>query len=470
MAAEPMRRVDAAWYRMDRPRNTADIVALLGLEERLPFPRLRSLIADRLLPQVRFRQRVRAAELGLPTWEEDPGFDVARHVVGPRVLEPGPAALHACLGRLATEVLDPTHPPWRIEVLESGGTSALALKIHHCVGDGRALVGVLRRIADEAVWDSTPGAGAFRPLALARDGLEAVSRALQDPRAALHLAGEAASFGGSLAHLVALPADRPTILSRPHSGVRRVAWTRALPMDRVRTACRRGGVTVNELMLAAIAGALRTVLARAGEPVDALAPRALMPVDARDPQDRSLGNGFGLVFFDLPVRAASPADRLAMIRARSEALRHSPEAVVTLAVLGAIGLLPPGLERLATSFFARKASLVVTNVRGPSAAVRLGGSLVDRLIFWVPHPATLGLGISIISYAGEIRVGVRSDRAVLEDPGTLARAITAELAALGVEEGRRVPPVRIHVPNPNPNLNPPSEPVIRVPSPMAPGP
>lgn len=433
MAAEPMHRVDAAWYRMDRPRNTADIVALLGLAERIPVPRLRRLIADRLLPQVRFRQRVRDAELGVPSWEEDPEFDLARHVVA-RALEPGPAALDACLGRLATEPLDPAHPPWRIEVLESAGRTALALKVHHCVGDGRALVGVLRRIADEAVWESGPAAGAFRPLALARDGIEAVSRALQDPRAAVRLAADAGAFGGSLARLVALPFDRPTILSRPNSGVRRVGWTRALPLDRVRAACRGAGVTVNELMLAAIAGALRTILARAGEPVDALAPRVLMPVDARDAEDRSMGNGFGLVFFELPVRAASPGDRLAMVRARSEALRRSPEAVVTLAVLGAFGLLPHRLEHLGTSFFARKASLVVTNVRGPAAPVRLAGSRVDRLVFWVPHPATLGLGVSIISYAGEIRVGVRSDTAAIEDPGALARGIASELSALGVEE------------------------------------
>jgi diacylglycerol O-acyltransferase len=453
MAAEPMGRVDAAWYRMDRPRNTADIVALLGLAERIPFSRLRTLIADRLLSQVRFRQRVRAADVGVPCWEEDPTFDLARHVVGPRVLEPGPAALQACLGRLATEALDAAHPPWRMEVLEWGGRTALAFKVHHCVGDGRALVGVLRRIADEAAWESAPGGRAFRPLALARGGFEAISRALQDPRAALHLAGEAAAFGGSLAHLVTLPADRPTLLSRPTSGIRRVAWTRALPMDGLRTACRRAGVTINELMLAAIAGALRTILARAGEPVDALAPRVLMPVDARDPADKSLGNGFGLVFFELPVRAASPGDRLAMIRARSDALRRSPEAVVTLAVLGALGLLPPRLEHLATSFFARKASLVVTNVRGPAAPLRLAGSPLDQLLFWVPHPATLGLGISIISYAGEIRVGVRSDRAVLDDPAALARAITSELLGLGVERGRtatrrRVAAVPVCVPMP----------------------
>jgi diacylglycerol O-acyltransferase len=446
MAAQPMRRVDAAWYRMDRPRNTADIVALVGLAERLPIGRIRSLIADRLLPQGPFRQRVREADLGVPSWEDDPAFDLARHVVGPRNVEPRAAALHASLGRLATEPLDPAHSPWRMEVLEGGGKTALALKVHHCVGDGRALVGVLRRLADDAVWDQFPAGHTFRPLALARDGVKAVVRSFRDPRSALRLAAETGAFGGALARLVALPADRPTLLSRPHSGVRRVASTGALPIDRVRAACHRAGVTVNELMLAAIAGALRTVLQRAGEPVDALAPRALMPVDARDPQDRSLGNGFGLVFFELPVLAASAEERLAMIRARSAALRGSPEAVVTLSVLGAFGLLPRPLEHLGLSFFARKASLVVTNVRGPAAPVTLAGVPVDRLAFWVPHPATLGLGISIISYAGTIRVGVRADRAVLADPGELAKAIAAELAVLGVEEEpdrRRRRPVRV---------------------------
>lgn len=437
---EPMRRVDAAWFGMDRPRNTADIVSLMKFSERVTYSRIRAMVSERLLANPRFRQRVRTANPGVPAWEEDPDFDLRRHLLEPRSVGRGRGALAAALGQLASAALDPEHPPWRLEMLESGGETALALKVHHCVGDGRALVRVLGTIADEGVPEPAAPGRAFRPLALVEGGLVAALRAVRDPRTALRLAGEAMAFGSSLARLTVLPPDRPPALAPKLSGVRRVAWTQAVPMEAVRAACKRLGATLNEVVLAAIAGALRAVLARAGEPVDALAPRALMPVDARDPADRSAsGNAFGLVFFEVPVRGASPEERLAMVRARSAALRKSPDAMVTLAVLGAMGLLPEGLEELATGFFSRKGSMVITNVRGPGAPVHLAGSPLSELVFWVPHPATLGLGISIISYAEELRVGVRADTAVFADPEPLASGITAELATLGVEVPRAAP-------------------------------
>jgi diacylglycerol O-acyltransferase len=158
----------------------------------------------------------------------------------------------------------------------------------------------------------------------------------------------------------------------------------------------------------------------------------MVPVDARAPGDASFGNGFGLVFLELPTRERTPAARLGAVRERFARVRQSPDAAVTLAVLAAFGLLPGPLEDLGTSFFSRKASLVVTNVRGPTARVQLAGAEVERMVFWVPHPATLGLGVSILSYAGTLRVGVRADAGILVEPAALAAAITAELEAYGL--------------------------------------
>jgi len=452
MSTEPMRRVDAAWYHMDRPQNTADIVALLRFAGRVPFRHLKTLIADRLLSQEPFRQRVVGGP-GAPRWEEDPVFDLSRHIELRRV-EPG-TSLHCLLGSLASGRLDPAHPLWHIAVLESTHHTSLALKVHHCMGDGRALVGVLQALGDEPVPEPAVSTPAYRRLRLVRHGLSAVEQALSDPAAALRLIGEAAAFAGSLARLAALPADGTTHLNRPLTGERRVASTVAMSLPELRAACRSAGLTVNELMVSAVAGALRTVLMRAGQPVDQLQPRALMPVDAREPTDRFTGNGFGLVFFDLPVRYAKAEDRVAAVRARSAALRKSPEALVTLAVLGGLGLLPRKLEQVAASFFSHKASLVLTNVRGPTSPVHLGGALLDRLLFWVPHPVTLGLGVSIISYAGRISVGVRADTGVLPNPSALVRALELELRSLGIGVERPAT-FRRRFPSPTPAPLPPT--------------
>ncbi len=144
----------------------------------------------------------------------------------------------------------------------------------------------------------------------------------------------------------------------------------------------------------------------------------------------ALGNQFGLVFLELPVGIVSPAERLAAIRATSQELKQSPDAAVTIAVLAALGLLPGELERLGTEFFSRKASLVVTNVPGPRSRLHLAGHEIDRIMFNVPHPASLGLGVSILSYAGEVRVGARADVAVMPDPAAFVATFGAEVAAL----------------------------------------
>jgi diacylglycerol O-acyltransferase len=439
-AFELMRRVDAAWLHMDRPRNTADIVALLGFARQVPYARIRALIEERLLSNLRFRQRIREGRLG-PAWEVDPGFKLDRHleqVPGGRT-----EALPEVLGEVATAPLDPAHPPWRIEIVGGRGDegTALVVKLHHCMGDGHALVGLLCGLADEVPAEA-PAPRAFRGLAFAREGWGALARAALDPRAAVRLARDAGAFAASLARMVLRRRDQETILSRPHTGVRRVAWTDGIPLDVLRQAARRAGATVNELVLAALAGALRNVLAGAGEDVDALEPRALVPVNTRSgPAGPALGNAFGLVFLELPVRLPTAPARLAAIRERFAALRRSPDALVTLSLLGAFGLMPSPIEQLGLSFFARRASLVVTNVAGPREPLHLAGERLDRLMFWVPHPATLNVGVSVLSYAGEVRLGVRADTAALPDPGLLAHAFEVELGAFGVAVPAPQPPI-----------------------------
>jgi diacylglycerol O-acyltransferase len=440
IARELMSGVDAAWLHMDRPENTADVVALMTFRERLGLDEVRRLLADRIASHPRFRQRiVPDGVLALAAWDEDPAFDLARHVVERTVPARGQRALDRLAGEVATEKLDPSHPLWRAYLVTGHGAgSALVMKLHHCIADGFALVGLLLSMADE-VQIAEPGAPqrptpACRDLRLRESPAVALWHALADRTRAADLAARAVAFARSLAGMTVLPPAPRTALSRPLSGLRRTAWSRAMALPEIKITARRLGATVNDVLVTALAGALRGHLRDAGEPVDALELRALVPVNLREQPPSALhgemGNRFGLVFLDLPIRAEGVLTRLEAVRARMAELKRTPDAVVTYAVLSALGHLPPPLEYLVTEFFSRKAALVLTNVPGPRAPLHLGGHEIRRISFCVPHPAALGLGVSILSYAGEVRIGARADVAVMRDPGDLVRRIPAELEAL----------------------------------------
>lgn len=434
-----MSRVDAAWLHMDRPGNTADIVGCVGFRSTPSKADIRRMVDAMLRRYPRFRERIRdAAPPAGPSWERDAGFRLANHV-SERALPSDEAALQAFVGEVATTPLDAARPPWRLHVVSRGEAGCtLVVKLHHCLADGFALVTLLLSLAGERT-----ARGAKRParrIGPARPLLErpiaAIAEALKDPLRLRGLAGEATALARSVARMALLPPDPVTRLSRTPIGERRAAWTRGVPLAEIRAAARAAGATVNDVLLAALAGALRGHLAAGGAPVDAFSLRALVPVNLRPVNaDGSAqggpGNVFGLVFVDLPVNLPEPRARLEEVKVRSARAKRSPDAAVALAILGALGLGPAGVERLGTDFFARKASLVVTNVPGPRTPLTLAGNRVDDLMFWVPHPATLGLGVSILSYAGVVKIGVRADVAAMDDPSDLTGRITDELAALG---------------------------------------
>ena len=438
---EAMSGVDAAWLHMDRPTNTADVVALMTFPDRVPRGAVERLLEEKVLRHARFRQRVVAdGPLALAAWDDDPEFSLRRHLSRRRLPGGGTRALERFASAVATERLAPGHPLWRVYLVDGYGKgSAIVAKLHHCIADGFALVGLLLSMADESA-AATPAPPAterrpraFRELRLDRPVASAVLGALRSPARARDLAARGAAFAASLARMGLLPADPPTRLCRPLSGRRRAAFSRPIPLAPVRDRARALGATVNDVLVAALAGALGEVLAADGPPPAAL--RALVPVNLRgqvpgEDGDPDLGNRFGLVFLPLPVGEPDPGRRLALVRASVDQLKRSPDAVVSYAVLAAVGHLPEAADRALTGFFSRKASLVVTNVPGPRARLHLAGHEIDRIMFNVPHPATLGLGVSILSYAGEVRVGVRADVAVLADPGILARAFAREVEAL----------------------------------------
>jgi hypothetical protein len=136
------------------------------------------------------------------------------------------------------------------------------------------------------------------------------------------------------------------------------------------------------------------------------------------------------VYLPLPIATAGADERRAAVRRRMEAIKATPEAVMAFGVLGAMGLASVAVERLGIALFTSKATVMVTSVPGPSAPVGLAGRPVRSMAVWAPASGTMALTASILSYAGEVRVGIATDERVVADPAAITAALDAELAAL----------------------------------------
>ena len=438
-----MSSVDTAWLRMDRPHNLMMICGVLMFDGPVAFARLRRLVDERFLVFRRFRQR--AVELaGTAYWAPDPHFDLDHHVV--HVALPGRAGkreLQALASRLISTPLDPARPMWQFHLVERcNGGAALVARMHHCYADGIALVRVMlsmtdagpdgppampfeqkarRRAAAEPGIVTTlmqPFSGVMKTaLAVGATLVERGAGLWQDPAKAVELANQGGALTAEIAKLALMGQDSPTRFKGAPGVAKRVAWADPLPLDEVKTIGKALAASVNDVLLACVAGALRAYLVGKGDPVDGVVVRALVPVNLR-PVEKAykLGNQFGLVFLDLPIGIENPVERLYAVRANMRALKGSYQPVLALGLLAAMGAGPRALQEVLLTALARNATAVMTNVPGPQQALYMAGARIRSLMFWVPQSGDIGMGVSILSYAGEVQFGLATDRALCPDP------------------------------------------------------
>jgi diacylglycerol O-acyltransferase len=318
------------------------------------------------------------------------------------------------------------------------GGSVFLSRLHHCIADGIALIQLLLSLTDDSPRPRRAPA-MKRP---ERDGrlslpLGALAQAIANPFELLELAQTGVSVADTLQRLVLMPADPKTVLKGPLGVSKRAAWSDTFPIDDVKAAGRRRDATVNDILIAAVTGALRDYLEERGESVDTLELRAAVPVNLR-PIDRGLelGNSFGLVFLPLPISVSERDLRVAEVKLRMDRIKASSEAIVTFGVLNAIGLVPRLLFPPAVEFFGGKASAVLTNVPGPREPLYLAGKRIANCMFWVPQSGRMGLGVSILSYTGGVMVGVAADAGLVPDPERLVANFERELKGLMMPAGR----------------------------------
>lgn len=226
--------------------------------------------------------------------------------------------------------------------------------------------------------------------------------------------------------------DSPTPLKGRPGGRKRVAWNALpLPLDEVKAVCKVLGVSVNDVLLSCVAGALHRYLEAGGERTHGKELRAMVPVNLRPPDEPlSLGNRFGLVPLVLPIGIPNPIERLYELRRRMDELKGGYQGPLAYALLAVLGAGPRPVQKLVLDYLGSKGSAVMTNVPGPREPIRISGRKMSQMMFWVPQSGDIGIGVSILSYAGGVQFGVIADTRVCEDPDRIIGQFQPEFERL----------------------------------------
>ena len=462
---ERMSRIDTAWLRMDTEANLMMIVGVWLLAPRLKLAELQARIGPGLLAYPRFGQKVVEDAAGA-AWVTDTAFDISHHVrrdtLDRQASEAPLAALKRHVATLASTPLDRARPLWQFDLFEDldGVHSALVVRIHHCIGDGIALISVMLSIADGgAAPPVRPRRGSTRDEAEDSDDdwlAQAVIRPLGAlTRKVIALTGQGVGKGldrlaqtdartgvldaariglqlmSDVTALALMPDDSPTRLKGRATLGKRVAWGDPLPLDRVKAVGKVFGGSINDVLLSCAAGALGSYLRSKGDDPTGQNMRAMVPVNLRPMSEaHKLGNRFGLVPLVLPIGIANPLERLVAVRAGMAELKGSYQPLLTMGVLALSGLMVRPVQSVITGLFAKKASAVMTNVPGPRERIRFCGRSVEQVMFWVPQSGDIGLGVSILSYAGGVQFGLITDAKMCPDPEAIIERFAPEFDKL----------------------------------------
>lgn len=411
---------------------------------------IRDLIESRLDAIPRYRQRLATVPIeGHPVWVDDEYFHIDHHVRHIALPHPGTdVQLKELAGRLMSQQMDRSKPLWELNIvegLESGGFAVIS-KIHHCMIDGMSGIDLMAVILDftdkvERVdpkpWTARPAPNgtelAVREIARAVSSVVATFGNLSELRGGMgeridSLKHRVEASLASLGSGWLTPTGR-TPLNGPVGPGRSFEWLE-LPLDGVKKIKNTHGATVNDAMLAIVAGGIRQyLLTEAGMTASELAAidfRIMAPVSVRTRSERgTMGNKVAMWLITLPLAEPDPAKRIAKITRATKKLKETDQALgastLVSVSMGAPATLVSLAARLASR--ARPFNMTVTNVPGPQFPLYMAGSQMRATYPLVPLWQSHGLGIAMFSLNGTIDIGLNCDRDLVEDPMLVAKSL-----------------------------------------------
>ena len=458
---EPLSSLDATFLELEQHEDGATMhIGGALIFEPLPetggppsLEALLELLHERLGRLPRFRMRLseeRVHGLQRPAWIVDPAFDLRAHVRHAALPAPGgDAEIDDWLGDFWSHRLDRSRPLWEMTLVDGlrDGRWMLATKTHHAMVDGVGSVDIghilldaephsTRREAPEdprsdGAEDGRSRLPGWLPAALsaAHDVLDATVGTALHPRRLLK-AGQATAAMGEVLWRDEVLGARPSTMNVPIGSTRQFASV-PFELSEVKQVKQRLGGTVNDVVLATCAGALRTLLARRGEQLDQPL-RAMVPVNLRGEDHETLGNKVSSLFVELPIGESNRRRRYEATRVAAGELKSGSAALGAATIIGVSGVLPPVVHgSIAEMLYStRLCNLTITNVPGPQFRLYALGSQLRRIVPLVPLFKDHAIGLAIISYDGELVFGVNVDQASNPDLDVLERGLRDEFAAL----------------------------------------
>jgi diacylglycerol O-acyltransferase len=470
---QPLRGLDGAFLAFESPTMHLHIAGVLvfdptSLDGGLGFHRIRALVAERVGLVPPFRRRMVDVPFGLqhPSMIDDPDFDLDYHLRRASLPGPGgPDQLAALVGELVERPLDRTRPLWEFHVVEGleHGHVALVAKVHHSIIDGVSGAELLGAFFDLS---PTPGGGGEGPSSWSPAAAPGEMDRLRNALGSLPDQGDgmARTLGTSLRSARSLsarnrqvpgalppsPFQAPrTSINRAISAHRRVHFAEVplADVDRVRQVL---GGTVNDVVLAMTAGALRTFFHQREETVDSSLV-ALVPVSVRSPADRqALGNRLSPMLVSLATGVDDPALRLQVIADGMRAAKAQHQAVGSdVYARWAQALAPAVATRLSRllgnlrvfDHLPPLCNVVVSNIPGPDVPLYLAGARLVAMYPVGPVAEGVGVNVSVFSYLGRLYIGTQGCWDLVPDLEVIAHGMVEALAELVKESDRRDRPV-----------------------------
>jgi diacylglycerol O-acyltransferase / wax synthase len=462
--ADRLTGLDSSFLHLERDSAHMHVAGCMVFEGTAPtYDELVEQIGSRLHLVPRYRQRLAFVPFnqGRPVWVDDPHFNIGFHVRHTALPRPGGEdKLRRLAGRVFSQSLDRSRPLWELWLVEglSDDRFAILSKTHHSLVDGVSGVDIATVLFDSSP-DPVPVAGPDhewipRPLPtdaqLLADALleratvpaeivRGVRATLRGPRHVAGRLGEALGGVGAMARagLQMAPSSPFNVRIGPH---RRFTWVRG-DLNQFKAVKNALGGTVNDVVLAAVAGALGRYLRLHGEPTEDLVLKAMVPVSVRADVERgALGNRVAAMWAPLPVGLGDPVQRLLTIGQAMEGIKESGQAVGAQVLTELSGFAPPTIMAQAARLQARQRlfNLVVTNVPGPQFPLYMLGRELEAMYPMVPLAENQALGIAIMSYNGQLNFGLNADYDALTDLEALADELRASIEELVAVAGESV--------------------------------